>query len=29
MHAEYTYRVTGKAVKFNENMFILGLDFAL
>jgi len=29
MHAEYTYRVTGKAAKFNENMFILGLDFAL
>ncbi|HEY5470939.1 MAG TPA: hypothetical protein VIK07_10485 [Bacteroidales bacterium] len=29
MHAEYTRRVTGKAVKFNENMFILGLDFAL
>ncbi len=28
-HAEYTYRVTGKAVKLNENMFILGLDFAL
>jgi hypothetical protein len=29
MHAEYTYRVTGKAVKLKENMFILGLDFAL
>jgi hypothetical protein len=29
MHAEYTYRVTGNAVKLNENMFILGLDFAL
>jgi hypothetical protein len=29
VHAEYTYRVTGKAVKLNENMFILGLDFAL
>ena len=29
VHAEYTYRVTGKAVKFDENMFILGFDFAL
>jgi len=29
MHAEYTYRVTGNAVKLNENMFILGLDLAL
>jgi len=29
MHLEYTYRVTGKEDKFNENMFILALDFAL
>jgi hypothetical protein len=29
MHTEYTYRVTGNAVKLNENMFILGLDLAL
>ena len=29
MHAEYTYRVTGKAIRLNENMFIFGLDFAL
>jgi len=29
MHAEYTYRVTGNAVKLTENMFILGLDLAL
>ena len=29
MHSEYTYRVTGKEDKFNESMFIIGLDFAL
>jgi hypothetical protein len=29
MHTEYTYRITGKAKKLNENMFLFGLDFAL
>jgi hypothetical protein len=29
VHAEYTYRVTGKEDKLNENMFIFALDFAL
>jgi hypothetical protein len=29
MHAEYTYRVTGKEDKSKENMFIVALDFAL
>jgi hypothetical protein len=29
MHAEYTYRLTGKEDKLKENMFILALDLAL
>ena len=29
MHAEFTNRVTGKVDKVNENMFLLGLDFAM
>lgn len=29
IHTEYTYRVTGSTNKFNENMFMLGLDLAL
>lgn len=29
MHAEYTYRVTGKVDKLAENMIIFALDFAL
>ncbi len=29
LHVEYSYRVTGKTVPLNENMFIVGLDFAL
>jgi hypothetical protein len=28
MHAEYTYRITGKDDKLNENMLLFGLDFA-
>lgn len=27
-HTEYTYRVTGKVNKLNENMLLVGLDFA-
>jgi hypothetical protein len=29
VHTEYTYRLTGKAVQSKENIFLLGLDFAL
>lgn len=29
MHAEYTNRVTGKNNKLNENVFLIGLDFAM
>ena len=28
IHTEYTYHVTGSSDTFNENMFLLGLDFA-
>jgi hypothetical protein len=28
LHAEYTYRVTGKSAKSKENMFVVGLDCA-
>ena len=29
LHAEYTHRISGKEEKLTENIFLLGLDFAL